>query len=408
MTDNRRFGGLNRAWSRRRVLGTAALGGAAAFAAACGSGNDSTTTSKATSAPQAPAAAATSASSAAPAAAADPRQKAWEDVVAAGKKEGRVSVNTFPGDGFNKALRFFNQKYPDIKLEQTNLHSQDFAPRLRQEREAGIYTWDVALIPTTTALQVLKPIGAWDPARPAIMDPAVMKDELWDGGFEAGFAIVQDKALAYGFNVASNPTVRINTDMVQDGEIKSAKDLLNPKWKGKILLADVRTMGDTFWPMTAARKALGDDYLKQLFVDQEPTLSRDTRQMAEFMVRNRFPVAIGPSAVVLKDFLGQGLGKNLKAIRVPEMDTQSFGSVMWLLNKAPHPNAARVFMSWLLTKEAQIPWAKETESNSRVKGVEPGNPEAVPPAGVKLFQIDAEENLAEVIKTQDIAKAVIK
>ena len=38
----------------------------------------------------------------------------------------------------------------------------------------------------------------------------------------------------------------------------------------------------------------------------------------------------------------------------------------------------------------------------------PGNPQLLPPKGAKLFQVDAEESLPEVIKTQDIAKAVIK
>ena len=41
-------------------------------------------------------------------------------------------------------------------------------------------------------------------------------------------------------------------------------------------------------------------------------------------------------------------------------------------------------------------------------GVELGNPAFAVPKGGKLFQVDAEENLPEVVKTQDIAKAVIK
>ena len=55
------------------------------------------------------------------------------------------------------------RRIPDIKLEHTGLHSQDFAPRIMQERQASLYTWDVATIPTSTALQVLRPAGVWDP-----------------------------------------------------------------------------------------------------------------------------------------------------------------------------------------------------------------------------------------------------
>src|SRR4029453_9387053 len=53
----------------------------------------------------------------------------WTALVAAAKKEGKVVVNTFPGDGYGRALNPLTQTYPDIKLEHTSLHSQDSAPR---------------------------------------------------------------------------------------------------------------------------------------------------------------------------------------------------------------------------------------------------------------------------------------
>jgi iron(III) transport system substrate-binding protein len=361
--------------SRRELLGTLALGGAAALA---------TASRAAANTPE------------------------WQTILAAAKKEGRVTVNTFPGDGYKRALKSFTQAYPDIKLEHTSLHSQDFAPRILQERQAGLFTWDVATIPTSTALQVLRPAGVWDPVRPAIVLPEVKDDAAWDGGFERGFAVVKDRALTYGVVAIRGAGVTINTDLIKDGDIKSFRDLLDPKWKGKLLLPDVRVMGDAFWPMTAARLNLGDDVIKRLFVDQEPVLSRDTRQIAEFMVRGRYPIALGVQPLLLAPFQKQGLGKNLKLLHPPELETMNFSSTVWLVNRAPHPNAARVFINWLMTKDAQVVWAKEVETNSRRVGIEPGNPQFMVPRGAKFFQVDAEENLPEVVKTQDIAKAVIK
>ena len=343
-----------------------------------------------------------------PARAADPSAD-WAATTAAAKKEGKVVVNTFPGDGYKRALKVFSQAHPDIKIEHTGLHSQDFAPRILQERQANLFTWDVALIPTSTALQVLRPAGVWDPIRPAIVLPEVKDDAGWDGGFERGFAVVKDRALCYGFVAVRGAGITVNTDMLKGEPIKGLADLLDPKWKGKLLLPDVRTMGDAFWSMTSARLNLGDDVIKKLFVDQEPVLSRDTRQIAEFMVRGRYPIALGVNPLLLSQFQKQGLGKNLKTYHFPEMDTvNSSSSMLWLVNKAPHPNAAKVFINWLLTKDAQVVWAKEVETNSRRVGVEPGNPAYAVPKGAKLFQVDAEENLPEVVKTQDIAKAVIK
>ena len=338
-------------------------------------------------------------------AAATPQE--WAAVVAAAKKEGKVVVNTFPGDGYKRALKAFTQAHPDIKLEHTGLHSQEFAPRIMQERQASLFTWDVATIPTSTALQVLRPAGVWDPVRPVIVQAEALDDAGWDGGFERGFAAVKDRALAYGFCAVRGAGITVNTDMVKE-DIKGLTDLLNPRWKGKLLLPDVRTMGDSFWSMTSARRNLGDDIIKKLFVDQEPVLSRDTRQMAEFMVRGRYPVGLGINPLLLSQFQRQGLGKNLKLLHFPELDTVNFSSTLWLVNRAPHPNAAKVFINWLLTKDAQVLWAKDVETNSRRLGVEPGNPQLVVPRGAKFFQVDSEENLPEVVKTQDIAKAVIK
>ena len=333
----------------------------------------------------------------------------WQQVVAAAKKEGKVVVNTFPGEGYKRALKAFSQAYPDIKLEHTGLHSQDFAPRIMQERQASLFTWDVATIPTSTALQVLRPAGVWDPVRPLIVLPEVLDDASWEGGFERGFANVKDRALAYAFCAVRGAGITINTDQVKDDQVKGLSDLFNPRWKGKLLLPDVRTMGDSFWSMTSARLNLGDDVIKKLFVDQEPALSRDSRQIAEFMVRGRYPIALGVNPLLLGQFQKQGLGKNLKTLHFPEMDTvNSSSSVVWLVNRAPHPAAAKVFVNWLLTKDAQVVWAREVETNTRRVGVEPGNPQFAVPRGAKLLQVDAEENLAEVVKTQDIGKAVIK
>jgi iron(III) transport system substrate-binding protein len=363
--------------SRRRLLGTALAGGVAAVAGR-----------RRAAAAETPA--------------------EWAALVAAAKKEGKVAVNTFPGEGYARALKPFSHAYPEIKLEHTSLHSQDFAPRILQERKAGTFTWDLAMIPTSTALQVLRPAGVWDPVRPAIVLPEARDDAGWEGGFERGFSVVKDGALTYGFLALRGGGVTINTDLVKDDQVRAFGDLLDQRWRGKLLLPDVRVMGDTFWPMTSARLALGDDVIKRLFVDQEPVLSRDSRQVAEFMVRGRFPIALGVNPQLLKQFQRQGVGKNLKLLRFPELDTVNYGTTLWLVNRAPHPSAARLFANWLLTKDAQVHWAREVETNSRRLGVEPGNPEFALPRGAKFFQVDAEENLPHVVKTQEIAKAVIK
>ena len=51
----------------------------------------------------------------------------WEQVVAAAKKEGKVAVNTFTGQGYARVFKLFTQAYPEIKLDHTNLEPADFS-----------------------------------------------------------------------------------------------------------------------------------------------------------------------------------------------------------------------------------------------------------------------------------------
>ncbi len=155
----------------------------------------------------------------------------WTQAVAAAKKEAKLVVNTFPGDVYKRALKAFTVAYPEVKLEHTSLHSQDFAPRILQERQANLFTWDVSLIPTSTALQVLRPAGVWDPVRPVIVLPEV-KDG-WEGGFERGFALVKDRALCYGFVAQRGGGVTINTDHGEGGRGQGAERPPRPALEGQ-------------------------------------------------------------------------------------------------------------------------------------------------------------------------------
>lgn len=386
--------------SRRRLLSALAAGGAATVLAACGGGG-----SKSASGTNERATASAGIAGTSPTGSANSPQ--WDQTVAAAKKEGKVVVNLYPGAAYDHIMKSFTEAFPGIKEEHTSLVPVDFTPRITQERKAGVFTWDVAIIPTSTALQVLRPQGVWDPIKPVLIQPSVLDDKAWHDGFAAGF-IDSDHELTYAFSLNRSEGVYINTDQVKDGEIRSFNDLLAPKWKGKMVLPDVRTIGSAFWPMTIARQKLGDEIIKQLFVDQQPLLSRDRTQITDFMVRGSYPVGVGPFPLRLQELQRQGLGKNLKTIQIPEFDYQSSGSTLWLVNKAPHPNAATVFLNWLLSTDAQTQWAKEVQDNSRRIGVPPGNPDLVVSPGLKLTQIDSAEMLPEVIKTQDIAKQVIK
>ncbi len=376
--------------TRRRFLSAAGLA-ATALGAAC-----------------APAAAPSTPASA-PAATPPAWQKEWDDLVAAAKKEGTLALVTSVGEGYKKAVAAFEEAFPGIKVEQTSLIATQFAPRAFQEMQAGVFAYDAITTSHYQSGQSLYVNGRMAPLKPLVFRPDVMDDKVWKDGFPAGF-VDRDKQFAYAGFVAKSRFLWINTDLVKEGEITTAQDLTNPKWKGgKILTGDPRVNGAGSVPASDLRAAFGDDLMKKIWKDQEPVLSRDNRQMAEFMVRGRYPIGIGtPGENILPEFLAQGLGKQLKYVEGEGMDQGSSGQdVLYYFDKAPHPNAAKLFINWFLTKEGQSVWAKYAPNNSRRADVAPGLPDSVAAPGKKYLVGDSWENKDLIPEVQKLARQLL-
>jgi len=406
--------------SRRSVLRLLGIGSAAALAAACSPSAPASPTAK-------PAAAASPAAAGSPSAAASPAAKPaaspaasaasgiskadWDQIVAGAKSEGALSLATYAGTGYRVIVEAFEKAYPGIKVEHSQFQSssRDYLPRLLQEQKAGLYTWDVAIMTTQEMLRQAVPIGAAVPIRPLLVLPEVLDDSVWIDGFEGGFTD-NGKQWQYSIGRDIESQIWINTDQVKDGEITKLDDLLDPKWRGKMVGGDPRSKGSGFTPTTMMRVVTGsDDIVKKLWVDQEVVVGTDARQLTEFMVRGRYPLGVGAvDRRILADFQAQGLGMNIKVNPIPEIEYTNAGSNnLWIVAKAPHPKAAQVFVNWVLTKEGSSVYAPNASINSRRLDV-PAVDEAVRPVkGVKYLRSDDESLLEPGIKTQEMAKALL-
>ncbi|HEX3245659.1 MAG TPA: extracellular solute-binding protein [Chloroflexota bacterium] len=401
---------LNRRTFIRAIAGSLGVASIMPLIAACGGATPSPGAGSAAppdSAPAKPADTKAPAQAAAPAPPAAPAMPAeWQQWVEAAKKEGKIVVNTMPGAGNRNAVLEFEKFLPGVSVEQTGLQlSNQFTPRILQEREGGVFTWDVAIIPIASALAVLRPRGVWDPVKPILIHPDVLNDANWTEGLAGGWSD-DEKMLTYGFGLNRNRSLWINTEMVKEDEIKTVKDLLDPKWKGKMIFADPRVLGNGFLPVMLMRNVYGDDIIRPLFKDQEPSLSRDPNQIAEFLVRGRYPIGLGPTELVIQEFQEGGLGKSLVGLEIPDL-AHTNGNSVFLVNNAPHPNAAKVFINWLLTKDGQTAWTTNTQTNSRRKDVPPGDPETYPIEGRKYIRVDVEETTRKMIEAQEVSKQLI-
>jgi iron(III) transport system substrate-binding protein len=379
----------------------AALGAALAVVVAC-----APSTAPANRAP-APAAApaAPSASQAAPPAASAPAsatapaasgqaawQAEWERVVAAAKQEGRVVVTGPPGDTARQALTAFQQAYPDIQLDYTGARGADFISRTLSERRADRFLVDVLVSGTGGIIGDLLPAGAVDPLKPALIRPEVLDDSHWYNGFDFGFV---DLGRQYVFSFASYVSwaVYVNRDVVPEAEFTRFDDLLDPKWRGKISINEPRDSSAGAMHSVVIMQRLGTDAYRKLLTEQDVSVHQDTRQQVELLVRGSRPIGIGVSQGPLLEFQRQGIGRNVRALERPEASalTGGFGGCACLMNRAPHPNAARVYLDWLLSREGQTAWNQSYPANSRRLDVEPYDPATLPKPGVDYLFVEREE-----------------
>lgn len=331
----------------------------------------------------------------------------WATILANAKKEGTVTVHGTPGKVYSDILvGGFNKAYPDISVKFSGLAGAAEVPKVLRERQAGIHEWDVWIGGTNSALGELKGAGFFQPLRP-VLRPDITADGKWLDGFDAGWADLEKKIYYCYDGTVQNP-VMINWDFIKKDSIKSLNDLAKPEFAGKIVWFDPRVTGTGGGAALTIYHNIGKDGLASMFKNQV-VYTTNSQQIAEWVVRGRYPISIGFDPSVLAQFKSEGLGKNIAPLDDEVFEVQQvvpgFGCV-GLVDKAPHPNAAIVYLNWLMSKEGQEEWGLSTR-NSRRTDVPPVLPETAPRKGIKYFNGQAEEYTNERQELARIAREAI-
>ncbi len=290
-------------------------------------------------------------------------QEKWDTTVQAAKGEGTVlSYSILAADSRNLLSEAFKTRY-GINLEFVSGLGGELAAKMTRERDAGIYNADVITAGGTTLTQVMKPAGLLGPVEPLLILPEVTDPKLWSGGFPF---LDKDKTTVAMIGTRMRYVLR-NTEIVKESDITSYRDVLKPQWKGKIVLADPTApgAGSSFPAIVIQVYGMepAKDFFRQL-VKQEPVITRDWRQMIEWVARGKYPIALGPNPEQTADFLNAGAPISLVKVQ----EGAKIGSVSGALGvpkKVAHPNASAVFVNWLLSKEGQDVFVKGLGNPSR-------------------------------------------
>ena len=323
----------------------------------------------------------------------------WAALREAAQEEGEVVFRIGSSEANNfRANREAMQDILGFELNIVTGSSSQLAPKILAERDAGQYTMDLYYSGPSTISRVLVPTGAILPLDEYLFHPEVLDRDAWYGNEFPIADVVTDPALAdystiegkyimaYGADPGS--TIFYNTNFVDPDEIDSWYDLLDPKYKGKIVMPDPREGGQS-GPIGFLREVVGEDFVRRLLTEQRPDIVTDARALIEQIATGRYWLSATSGSGLTRAASG-AIDEGLPIADLGDAFQEGVqvgmgGRGSAAFTNQPHPNAAKYFANWFLSKEGAMFYQSISNSNSLRQDIPKDD---VPPE----LQIDPDAN----------------
>ena len=286
----------------------------------------------------------------------------WKKVIEAAKKEGKIVAGGPPTAVLRKQFKETFENRFGIELELLSAQGAQNAQRAMSEFKAGVKYFDV-LHGGSGTIEPLKYENMLAPFMDFVILSDVKDPKQWWGGhmWEDN---VKTNRFIYSFSADFSVPPFYNTTLIKPDEITSFDDFLQPKWKGKIGMFEPRipSAGQGLWGYLM--RAKGKEFLQRL-AEQNLFIHRDGQQIAVGLAKGNLAVALGLAQRFVDPYIKGGLPiKTLTSIKERLGGSNGFGAVAIMAN-APHPNATKVYINWLLGKEGQELYGRALTQGSR-------------------------------------------
>jgi iron(III) transport system substrate-binding protein len=286
----------------------------------------------------------------------------WKKVIEAAKKEGKIVAGGPPTAVLRKQFKETFENRFGIELELQSAQGAQNAQRAMSEFKAGVKYFDV-LHGGSGTIEPLKYENMLAPFMDFVILAEVKDPKQWWGGhmWEDN---VKTNRFIYSFSADFSVPPFYNTTLIKPDEITSFDDFLQPKWKGKIGMFEPRipSAGQGLWGYLM--RAKGKEFLQRL-AEQNLFIHRDGQQIAVGLAKGNLAVALGLAQRFVDPYIKGGLPiKTLTSIKERLGGSNGFGAVAIMAN-APHPNATKVYINWLLGKEGQELYGRALTQGSR-------------------------------------------
>jgi iron(III) transport system substrate-binding protein len=285
----------------------------------------------------------------------------WDKVVEAAKKEGKVVVSLPASNELRAGIEKLFEKRYGIDVEPIVGRASTVVRKMIDEAKAGVRYTDLHMGGSESIVTSMLPEGIVDPLEPYMILPEVKDPKQWWGGH---IWVDNAKKFAYCTLAYQPEPLWFNSQLMKAENVRSFDDLLDEKLKGKIGFLDPRTPGAGASLWSYMREVKGEDYLRKL-VGQKLALSRDQRVLAEILAKGNIAFVLGLSYYSYAPFIKAGLPVAQLPTPAEGMYVAGGSGHLVVLKNAPHPNAAKVFINWFLSREGQDVYTRAMHQSTR-------------------------------------------
>ena len=274
---------------------------------------------------------------------------ALQKLIEGTKKEGTVTLYSFNfmGDVGLAMSQAFKARY-GINVDIITGRGAEFTERLKTEARMGARTGDFTEGSPVNVINI-KNAGLTAPSKDL---PVLQEKDVWKVN---PASMDPDGHLLVSYPSFMQPLS--NTKLLKpEDEPKSWAELLQPKWKGKVMVTDPVVSTNTyatFQPLIRGG-AMTEDYIKKLGA-QDLVYVNGSAQGVERLIRGEYPIFAGVQAINASDAAREGAP--VKALDFTD-GMAGLTIVHTIIKDAPHMNAAKLFANWYLSKEGQQTYSK--------------------------------------------------